>query len=105
MKFDSRETYLAAVAVWKQQYKQISQNIRDARSYFKDCQRARSKFNPNDWSSQSKDVRDRWYVALRTQLEAQLNLNGLRREAANLLAERAESKVTAAEQMRSQRAA
>lgn len=40
--FDSRETYLEYRADWKSRYAEISQNIRDARTAFKEAQRSGS---------------------------------------------------------------
>jgi alpha-amylase/alpha-mannosidase (GH57 family) len=41
--FNSRETYIAAAAQWKADYKDLSQKIRDVRKQFNDAQKVFAK--------------------------------------------------------------
>lgn len=77
MEFTTRATYIAAVANWKAEYKQLSADIRAAKLAYKAAQR-------------SNDIRDIWKT-----LGALSNLQVI---ANNMIYDRHAGKVTAQEQ-------
>lgn len=97
MNFNSRETYLVAVANWKANYAQLSHDLRTAKSEFKV---ANSTMSKAQCLAQQRDeaTMTPFVASLRTvnQLRGHIDhLKGLAREA---LEERAESKVEACRQ-------
>lgn len=51
MNFNSRQTYVAAVAAWKVQYAELIQQIRQTKIDFKEAQRefSKQKYGSPDW--------------------------------------------------------
>jgi hypothetical protein len=85
--FNSRDTYLAQVALWKTTYAEHSQRIRDTRRTFREAQSAYSKGQGSD----SAVGQLRW------------ELDALRDQARGLLYERQEAKEEAARQWQARR--
>ena len=87
MNFTSRETYLIARQEWKDKYKSLSENIREAKEARREAERAFAKVDFKYSSSyyvfsqQSKSVRDAHMAGVRPVASAHLKLLNLRREA------------------------
>lgn len=63
MKFDSKETYLAAVAEWRIQYFDIIDSIRKTKQLFKAAQRKFSKAPPIDFYNTNSAEREAYFSA------------------------------------------
>lgn len=82
LEFNSRDTYLAQVALWKAAYAQLSQQIRDTRRAFRQAQSDYSK-NKGPWAAIERRRGE---------------VDQLRAEANAMLADRHAAKVEAHEQ-------
>lgn len=74
--FSDKTTYLAARAEWKAEYKELSQQIREARKAYHDAQRAYTKATPTEN-----------YAAYRALNTARNNREALRYEASQKISE------------------
>jgi hypothetical protein len=104
MNFTDRETYLAARAAWKANYKRISQEIRDARDVHRNSARTATPFWQTFFSSGCpKDKQEEYRAVTKAESESRRNLFKLRREANDAMTELADAKVKANEQWLRQR--
>ena len=103
MNFDSRETYLVAVANWKANYAQLSHDLRTAKSEFKV---ANSKMSKAQCLAQQRDeaTMTPFVASLRTVNQLRGHIDHLKGLARDALDERAKSKVEAQEQWYADRA-
>lgn len=86
LNFNSKETYLVARAEWKAEYKELSQNIRDARSAFNEAQRVFGKVGSYKWHLGAGSPENAAYnAAWRAVDDARILRYKLRNEATSML--------------------
>jgi len=99
MNFNSRETYLAAVADWKLRYADTIEGIRKVKIDFKNAQRAFSKVDFVPIWKGSDEQRKAYYAAYRPMEDLRSEHRSLVKEATDLLTERALGREEAGRQM------
>ncbi len=97
MNFDSRETYLVAVANWKANYAQLSHDLRTAKSEFKVANSTMSKAQCQA-NGRTGAAMMPFVEASRTVNQLRGHIDHLKGLARDALDERAKSKVEAQEQ-------
>lgn len=105
MKFDSKETYLAAVAEWRIQYFEIIDSIRKTKQLFKAAQRKFSKDIPADFDfyKSNSAEREAYLAAYRPMGVLRAEHRSLVSTATELIVERQLGRVEAGRQMRESR--
>jgi hypothetical protein len=99
--FNDRESYLAAVAMWKEQYKALIVEIRAAKLAYKDAQRAFAKCKPYTYSAvtdEQKASNKLYWEMERKMQDAMSTRASLRSDANDMLTERADAKIEAQKQ-------
>lgn len=95
--FNSRETYKAARVQWKAQYKQLSLDIRKAKTDFKEAQRALDKVGVYDYRWRD-ELKNTWNAANRVLMTTSSTVFILKISANEALQSLAEAKIEAARQ-------
>jgi hypothetical protein len=98
MNFNSKQTYLAAVADWKLRYADTITGIRKVKLDFKAAQREFSKVDCDIWRA-AEDKRKAYYAAYSPMEELRAEHRSLVKEATDLLTERQLGREEAGRQM------
>jgi hypothetical protein len=102
MNFNSKQTYLAAVADWKLRYADTITGIRKIKLDFKAAQRAFSKVDCDIWRA-AEEKRKAYYAAYSPMKDLRSEHRSLVKEATDLLVERQLGREEAARQMEAAR--